>query len=45
MKKIILILSLAFSFSAFSQIFEPVKWATSVEKISDTNMSLSQMQL
>ena len=40
MKKIILILVLAISFSGFSQIHDPVKWSTSVNKISDTEYEL-----
>ncbi|WP_418603524.1 protein-disulfide reductase DsbD domain-containing protein [Hwangdonia sp.] len=40
MKKIILILLLSLSFSGFSQIHDPVKWTTSVQKISDTEYDL-----
>lgn len=41
MKKIIITsLFLITSFLGFSQIFEPVKWATSVEKISDSDFDL-----
>ncbi|MFD1160954.1 protein-disulfide reductase DsbD family protein [Hwangdonia seohaensis] len=40
MKKLILILALAFGFNAFSQVFDPVKWSTSVEKLSDTEYVL-----
>lgn len=40
MKKIILITVLAFSSSVYSQIFDPVKWTTSVVKISDTEYEL-----
>ncbi|MCF7568273.1 thioredoxin family protein [Sabulilitoribacter arenilitoris] len=40
MKKLILIVVLTFSTIGFSQIFEPVKWSTSVEKISDTEYKL-----
>lgn len=40
MKKLIFILTLALSFNGFSQIFEPVKWTTSAEKISDTEFEL-----
>ncbi len=41
MKKIILFLSLLIlSISGFSQIHEPVKWSTSVEKLSDTEYNL-----
>ncbi len=40
MKNIVLLLTLAVSLSAYSQILEPVKWATSVEKISDTEFKL-----
>ena len=42
MKKLIYILTLTLFFTSFSnaQIFEPVKWQTSVEKISDTEYDL-----
>lgn len=40
MKKIILVLVLAVSFSGFSQIHDPVKWTTSTKKISDTEYEL-----
>jgi len=40
MKKIVLILSLFIFGFAQSQIFEPVKWSTSVEKLSDTEYLL-----
>ena len=41
MKKLIIALLLLFiSTSAFSQIFDPVKWSTSVEKISETEYKL-----
>lgn len=40
MKHFILILALAIGFNAFSQIYDPVKWNTSVEKISDTEYFL-----
>jgi len=41
MKKIIITsLFLILSFLGFSQIFEPVKWTTSVEKISDSDFDL-----
>ena len=40
MKNLILFLALCFGFNAFSQIFEPIKWETSVEKISDSEYKL-----
>ena len=41
MKKILLFLSLIIlSVSSFSQIHDPVKWSTSVEKVSDTEYDL-----
>ena len=41
MKKIVLFASLLIlSLSSFSQIHDPVKWSTSVEKISDTEFDL-----
>jgi len=41
MKKIVLLLSLLIlSVSSFSQIYDPVKWSTSVEKISDSEYDL-----
>lgn len=35
MKKIIIIILLLFSASMFAQMYNPVKWSTSVEKVSD----------
>ena len=40
MKKIILLLALFSLTIGNSQIFDPVKWVTSVEKISDTEYKL-----
>lgn len=40
MKNFILILALAIGFNAFSQIHDPVKWSTAVEKMSDTEYIL-----
>ena len=40
MKKIILLVLLCISTVGFSQILEPVKWQTSVNKISDTELEL-----
>ncbi len=40
MKKLFLILLLSLSLNAFSQILDPVKWTTSVEKVSDTKYKL-----
>lgn len=40
MKKLLIVLVLICSVNAFSQILEPVKWATSVNKISDTEAEL-----
>ncbi len=40
MKKILIVLVLSIYSNAFSQIFEPVKWSTSVEKISETKYKL-----
>ncbi len=41
MKKTILFLSLLIlSISSFSQIHDPVKWSTSVEKVSDSEYNL-----
>ena len=42
LKKVVLLCLLAVSFSSniFSQILEPVKWESSVEKISDTEFNL-----
>lgn len=40
MKKLIVLLLLTVSTSSFSQILEPVKWSTSVEKVSDTEYIL-----
>lgn len=34
MKNLILIIAIACSINVFSQIHDPVKWSTSVEKIS-----------
>lgn len=39
-KNILLLLFTAYSISAFSQIFNPVKWTTSTEKISNTEYNL-----
>jgi len=39
-KYILLILFTAFSITAFSQIYTPVKWATSTEKLSDSTYNL-----
>ena len=38
MKNIFILLFLTFSLGIFSQIEDPLKWATSVEKISDTDV-------
>lgn len=38
--KLVLFLILSFSISAFSQVFEPVQWSTSIEKISETEYDL-----
>ena len=40
MKNLILFLALCIGYNAFSQIFEPVKWETSVEKVSDSEYNL-----
>ncbi len=40
MKKLFLILLLSLSLNAFSQILDPVKWTTSVEKVSDSKYKL-----
>jgi len=40
MKKILLLIILLISFIGFSQIHEPVKWSTSIEKKSDTEYLL-----
>jgi thiol:disulfide interchange protein len=40
MKKLILIIALVFSVISYSQIEDPVKWTTSVEKVSDTEYKL-----
>ena len=40
MKKIIIALVVLFSANVFAQIHDPVKWSTSVEKISDTEYTL-----
>jgi len=40
MKNIILIFALVISNNIFAQIHDPVKWSTSVEKISDTEYEL-----
>ncbi len=40
MKKLFVILLLAITTNSFSQILEPVKWSTSVKKISDTEYQL-----
>ncbi|GAA4932599.1 thioredoxin family protein [Algibacter agarivorans] len=40
MKNLILFIALCIGFNAFSQIFEPVKWETSVEKVSDSEYKL-----
>ena len=40
MKNIFIFLFLTFSLGIFSQIETPLKWATSVEKISDTEFVL-----
>lgn len=39
-KRILLILIFAFNFNAFAQVLEPVKWTTTVEKVSDTKYRL-----
>ena len=40
MKNIIFLILITLNFNAFSQIHDPVKWSTSVEKISDTEYEL-----
>ena len=40
MKKVIILLTFVISTSVFSQIYDPVKWSTSVEKISDIEYNL-----
>jgi len=40
MKNIFILVFLAFSLGVFSQIEDPLKWETSVEKISDTEFVL-----
>lgn len=40
MKRLFLILVLALNFSGFSQILDPVKWETAVEKVSETEYKL-----
>lgn len=40
MKKTILILMLVYCSNMFSQILEPVKWSTSIEKLSETKYKL-----
>lgn len=40
MKNILVFLTLFTFFKSFSQILEPVKWATSIEKTSDTEVIL-----
>ncbi|WP_417235857.1 cytochrome c biogenesis protein CcdA [Bizionia paragorgiae] len=40
MKNLILILALAIGFNTYSQIYDPVDWETSVEKISETDYIL-----
>lgn len=40
MKKLVLIFALILSANVFAQIHDPVKWATSIEKISDTEYKL-----
>ena len=41
MKKIILIITILFSVNSFAQILNPVKWSSSVEKISETEYLLT----
>ena len=40
MKHILLVIVALLTLNAFSQIIEPVKWSTSVEKISETEYLL-----
>ncbi len=40
MKNLVLIFALVISANVFAQIHDPVKWSTSVEKISDTEYEL-----
>lgn len=40
MKKLILIIALTLGFNTFSQVLKPVKWHTTVEKISETEYEL-----
>ena len=41
MKKLLLLFTLfTVSFTCFAQIYDPIKWATSVEKVSDTEYNL-----
>ena len=40
MKKFVLIIALILSANVFAQIHDPVKWTTSIEKISDTEYNL-----
>lgn len=40
MKKLVSIILLLLSFTLYSQILDPVKWTTSVEKLSDTEYNL-----
>ena len=40
MKNLIIIIALVFSVTTYSQIHDPVRWTTSVEKISDTEYEL-----
>ena len=40
MKKVIILLTFVLSTSVFAQIYDPVKWLTSVEKISDIEYNL-----
>ncbi|MHA7941926.1 protein-disulfide reductase DsbD family protein [Formosa sp. 3Alg 14/1] len=40
MKHLLLVLLFTFSLTSFSQILDPVKWSTTVEKVSDTEYKL-----
>ena len=40
MKKVIILLTFVLSTNVFSQIYDPVKWSTSVQKISDIEYNL-----